>query len=153
MLLWYILITKRPMGSIYFANFVGILFLKRSCNLRTCLWEFPYMQFLVDVLDKAIQDNKKLSIVSWKGFKRKPFQLKKSAFKIFVLKFVKMQFLPKNKMKNWLLDWRFDSSSIQNSCKNHFWQKRVQFSRGTYIRFFSVLIPHFEGWPHILAVF
>ena len=26
-------------------------------SLRTSLWEFPYMQFLVNFMDKAIQDN------------------------------------------------------------------------------------------------
>ena len=44
------------------------------------------MQFLVSVMHKAIKDNKKLLVVSWEAFKGKPFSLKKSTFKIFILK-------------------------------------------------------------------
>ena len=59
------------------------------------------MQFLVSFMDKAIQDNKTLLVVSWKGFKSKPFSLKKSAFKIFILKYlyVKNALFYKKKMK------------------------------------------------------
>ena len=48
-------------------------------------------------MDKAIQDNKTLLVISWKGFKSKPFSLKKSAFKIFILKYVKNAFFLQQK--------------------------------------------------------
>ena len=54
---------------------------------------------LVNFMDKAIQNYQKVSVVSCKGFKSKPFSLKKSAFKIFILKVVKMKFLTKTKGK------------------------------------------------------
>ena len=52
--------------------------------------------------------------------------LRKSAFKIFFLKYVKNTILYSKKMKNWLLD----SMSIQMQ-NNYILQKRMQFSRGT----------------------
>ena len=45
-------------------------------------------------------------------------------------------------LKFWLCRYRI-------AAKNHFWQKRVQFSKGTCIWFFTVLVLHFEAWPHM----
>ena len=45
---------------------------------------------------------------------------------------------------------KLTSGLYVNTDAKHLWQKRVQFSRGTKIQFFSVLIPHFE-WPHIVG--